>query len=100
YLTINNVHAIHDDGYGNIWAGTFLGGLHQFDTKKNTTTVYTKQKSNPNSLSNDQVYAIYRDSRGNLWVGTQNGLNIFNYQTKTFSLFKPPVLGNKFIYDI
>src|SRR5690606_36166937 len=44
--------------------------------------------------------AIYRDSRGNLWVGTQNGLNTFNYQTKTFRLFKSPVLGNKFIYDI
>lgn len=100
YLTTNNVHAIHDDGYGNIWVGTFLGGLHQFDTRRNTTTVYSKQEGNPNSLSNNLVYAIYRDSSGKLWIATQNGLNLFDYQTKQFSLFKPEILQNKFIYDI
>jgi ligand-binding sensor domain-containing protein/signal transduction histidine kinase/DNA-binding response OmpR family regulator len=100
YLTTNNVHAIHNDGYGNIWVGTFLGGLHQFDTKRKTTTVYSKEKENPNSLSNDQVYAIYRDSRGKLWVATQSGLNLFNYQTKKFSLFMPEIMGDMFIYDI
>ncbi|TYR37257.1 response regulator [Sphingobacterium phlebotomi] len=100
YLTTNNVHAIHDDGYGNIWVGTFLGGLHQFDIQKNTTTVYLKKQGDPNSLSNDQVYAIYRDSRGKLWIATQNGLNLFDYQTKKFSLFKPEIMQNIFIYDI
>ncbi|TZF82281.1 response regulator [Pedobacter sp. BS3] len=100
YLTVNNVHAIHDDGYGNIWVGTFLGGLHQFDIRSNKTIVYTHQPGNAKSLSNDMVYAVYRDSRGVLWVATQNGLNIFNYQTRTFSLFRPSVFGNKFIYDI
>ncbi len=100
YLTTNNVHAIHDDGYGNIWVGTFLGGLHQFDTKKNTTTVYTSKRENIQSLSNNGIYAIYRDSRGILWVGTQYGLNIFDYQSKLFKLFKPQIMGNLFIYDI
>lgn len=100
YLTVNNVHAIHDDGYGNIWVGTFLGGLHQFDTKRNTTTIYSRQTGNNSSLSNDQVYAILRDSRGKLWVGTQKGLNLFDYETKSFMLFKPETLGDKFIYDL
>lgn len=100
YLTTNNVHAIHDDGYGNVWIGTFLGGLHQFDTKHNTTTVYLTHTGNKNSLSNNQVYAIFRDSRGKLWVGTQNGLNLFDYATKQFMLFRPEILGNKFIYDL
>lgn len=100
YLTTDNVHAIHDDGYGNIWVGTFLGGLHQFNTRRNTTTVYSKEEGNPNSLSNNQVYAIYRDSSGKLWIATQNGLNLFDYGTKTFRLFKPEILQNKFIYDV
>ena len=100
YLTINNVHAIHDDGYGNIWIGTFLGGLHQFDTRKNITKVYTNTPEDRSSLSNDQVYAVYRDSRGKLWVATQKGLNLFDYKTGKFSLFRPEVLGNKFVYDI
>ena len=100
YLTSNNVHAIHDDGYGNIWVGTFLGGLHQFDTRKNKTTVYANQPQDPSSLSNDHVYAIYRDSRGKLWVATQNGLNLFDYKTRKFSLFMPKALGNKFVYDL
>ncbi|MCX2575454.1 hybrid sensor histidine kinase/response regulator transcription factor [Pedobacter sandarakinus] len=100
HLTTNNVHAIHDDGYGNIWVGTFLGGLHQFNTKANTTTIYRTSKNSLNALSNDQVYSIYRDRKGKLWIGTQNGLNLFNYSNKKFSLFKPGILGNKFIYDI
>src|SRR5690606_6914839 len=87
-------------GYGHIWVGTFLGGLHEFDLKRRTTTVYTHRAGDPGSISGDNVYAVFRDSRGVLWVGTQNGINIFDYQKKNFTHFRPEVFGSKFIYDI
>lgn len=100
YLSVNNVHAIENDGYGNIWVGTFMGGLHQFDLKRQKTIVYRNRPGDTTSLSNNYVYAIYRDSRGKLWIGTQNGLNLFDYKTKKFSLFRPDIFRDQFIYDI
>ncbi|WP_437920326.1 hybrid sensor histidine kinase/response regulator transcription factor [Sphingobacterium sp. LRF_L2] len=100
YLKSNNVHSMHDDGYGHVWVGTFLGGLHCFNLKDRTTTVYQQDASDPYALSNNQIYAIYRDRGGVLWVGTQKGLNCFDYRTKRFSLFKPEIFADKFIYDL
>ncbi|GAB3908341.1 two-component regulator propeller domain-containing protein [Mucilaginibacter boryungensis] len=100
YLDINNVHAIYNDHAGSIWAGTFLGGLHRFDQTNGKTTIYTMRPNDTTSLSNDQVYAVYRDSKGILWVGTQHGLNIFDYQTNRFHLFKPQLFAAEFIYDM
>lgn len=100
HLDINNVHAIYNDGKGSIWVGTFLGGLHRFEQSNNKTSIYTNRPDDTSSLSNDQVYAIYRDSKGTLWVGTQYGLNIFNYKTGRFILFKPAIFGTEFIYDM
>ena len=99
-LDINNVHAIYDDQQGSIWAGTFLGGLHQFNLKTGKTTIYVNQIGKTGTISNDQVYAIYRDSRNQLWVGTENGLNIFDYKTGLFHLFKPEIFKDEFIYDM
>ncbi len=99
-LDINNVHAIYDDQQGSIWAGTFLGGLHRFNLKTGETKIYVNQTGKTGTISNDQVYAIYRDSRNQLWVGTENGLNIFDYKTGLFHLFKPELFKDEFIYDM
>ncbi|MDB5112510.1 MAG: histidine kinase [Mucilaginibacter sp.] len=100
HLDINNVHAIYDDGAGSIWVGTFLGGLHRFEQSSGKTSIYTNRAGDTSSLSNDQVYAVYRDSKNTLWVGTQHGLNIFDYKTGRFDLFKPGIFGTEFIYDM
>ncbi|MDT0677899.1 two-component regulator propeller domain-containing protein [Autumnicola musiva] len=99
-LSSNNIHALEEDDSGYIWIGTFLGGLNRFDKKSGEVTIMKSDKKSPHSISNNFVYALCKDHSGRLWVGTQFGLNIYDYQTGQFSLFKPEVLGDKFIYDI
>src|SRR5690606_16879940 len=53
YLSINNVHAIHQDRHGEVWVGTFLGGLHRFRMKEKTTQVFRHSPANQHSISND-----------------------------------------------
>lgn len=100
YLSINNVHALHQDQHGDVWVGTFLGGLHRFKMKEKTTQIFRHSSDDQSSISNDNIYAIFTDSQDRLWIGTQRGLNIFDRKEEQFSLFKPAIFENKFIYDM
>ncbi|MGS2760885.1 two-component regulator propeller domain-containing protein [Sinomicrobium sp. M5D2P9] len=99
-LSSNNVHSLEEDSRGNIWIGTFLGGLNRYEKNTGKISVFKFDKKDKNSLSNNCVYAIREDHSGRLWVGTQFGLNIYDRDSKKFSLYKAEVLGNKFVYDI
>ncbi|GEC72754.1 Signal transduction histidine kinase [Flavobacterium flevense] len=99
-LSSNNIHALKEDTNGDIWIGTFLGGLNKYNPKTKQIEVFKNEILSKNSLSNNYVYSILEDSKKGLWIGTQAGLNIYNRSTKSFSLFKPQILGDEFIYDL
>ncbi len=99
-LSSNNIHALEEDNNGFIWIGTFLGGLNKFNKRTGKISVMKSDKENPQSISNNYVYALCIDNKERLWVGTQFGLNLYNYKTGNFHLYKPEILGDKFIYDI
>jgi len=96
-LTNNTVWSITEDKEGNLWFGTYGGGVSRYDgsranhtCNKNTckhdfrlqqdleahnnelaksfTTFTTAQ-----GLANNTVWRITEDKRGNLWFGTQGG---------------------------
>lgn len=99
-LSTNNVHSLLEDDHGNVWIGTFLGGLNKYKKATGKISSYKHEPDKPKSLSNDYVYSILQDRQGQLWIGTQNGLNIFNYKEDNFEAFRPEVFSNKFIYDM
>ena len=99
-LSSNNIHSIHEDNQGYIWIGTFLGGLNRYNRKTGKIQVLQFRKNDSSSISNNYIYAIHQDQGGSLWIGTQFGLNVYNYEANSFSLFIPQQLGDKFIYDI
>src|SRR5690606_12606860 len=76
-ISNNNVYAIKEDDGGNLWFGTYGGGLNvkkpgdamQFES-------YRAGKTGRYHLSSDLVRTVFIDSRGNLWVGTEDGLNL------------------------
>jgi ligand-binding sensor domain-containing protein/signal transduction histidine kinase/DNA-binding response OmpR family regulator len=43
---------------------------------------------NPGSISSSIITAIFEDSHNNIWVGTDNGLNLLNKKTGTFTIFR------------
>ena len=99
-ISSNNVHTLLEDSKGYIWIGTFLGGLNRYDPATRTISVYKNQTENPKSISNDHVYSLLQIEEDKLLVGTQFGLNIYDYKTNSFSIYRPEVFKNKFVYDL
>lgn len=85
-LSSNYIYSLCEDKRGNLWIGTSDAGLDLLDRKTNTFTHF-KHNENENSLSNNGVTDIFEDSKGNLWLCTLSGLDLFDPQTKHFTVF-------------
>jgi len=66
------------DGKGNLWCGTYRGGLGKFNTVTETFTVYTHRMDDPSSLVNNEIWSLAPDGDGRLWVATAEGLDLFD----------------------
>ncbi|MFT4928443.1 MAG: signal transduction histidine kinase/ligand-binding sensor domain-containing protein [Phenylobacterium sp.] len=89
-LSHDRVQAIKHDSHGNLWVGTFGGGLNRYEpnSAKQSFTHFKYQPSDPNSLRYNHVTTLFEDSKKNLWVGTSGGgLNRYNPQTQNFLRF-------------
>ena len=64
----NYVIALEVDANGQVWAGTWGGGLSNFDGKRWKT--YTTIEG----LPGNHIFMLHIDNRGQLWIGTNNGL--------------------------
>lgn len=87
-LSDGNIRALYEDRSGTLWVGTKGGGLNRYARSTDTFENYQPVPEKTDSLSSKDVSAIFEDSKGRLWVGTHDGLNIFNYETKSFTRFQ------------
>lgn len=62
------------DSQGDMWIGTWGGGLIHFDAGTETFQQFDEADGLPNAV----VYGILEDSQGNLWLSTNNGLCVFD----------------------
>jgi signal transduction histidine kinase/ligand-binding sensor domain-containing protein/DNA-binding NarL/FixJ family response regulator len=83
-LSNNHITSIYEDRSGNLWIGTFGGGLNIYKKIEKTFSHFRHDPINSNGLSDDRVNCIYEDKAGNLWIGTEKGLNLFNRKTQNF----------------
>ncbi len=79
-LALSTVNSGIKDRLGNLWFGTYGGGVSRFDGK--TFTNFTTD----NGLPSNYLYSICEDKRGNLWFGFEeggllfyNGVKFINY---------------------
>ncbi len=102
-LSDDIVTAILQDSGGNLWFGTYTGGLDKLTPEalkavsgskgegkrgKPKFVHYRNEPGNVKSLSNDFVIAIIEDSQGVMWVGTVGGgLNRYNKESDDFTSF-------------
>ncbi|MBN1220382.1 MAG: PAS domain S-box protein, partial [Anaerolineae bacterium] len=86
-LAANDVRVIYEDKTGLLWLGSWFGGLTRFDPLSEQFKVYQADPNQPHSLSSNAIMTIYQDHSGALWVGTANGLNRFDPQPETFSVY-------------
>jgi two-component sensor histidine kinase/streptogramin lyase len=86
-LSYDFIWRILEDSKGNIWAGTYGGGLSKYDPKTNSFTNYRYDENNPESISNNKIRGLEEDEEGYIWVGTNKGLNRLNVETGQFTRF-------------
>ncbi|MDZ7723055.1 MAG: two-component regulator propeller domain-containing protein [candidate division KSB1 bacterium] len=81
----NSVYSIYKDRSGNIWVGTFAGGINLMMRGKAAFQHYKHIPGRKNGPSHNMVTNFLEDERGQLWIGTDGGgLNVFDPQNKTF----------------
>ncbi|MEO1447996.1 MAG: two-component regulator propeller domain-containing protein [Bacteroidota bacterium] len=86
-LKSSNIRTLICDRSGNLWIGTRYGGITRYNPETNASTTFIPIPGDSTSLSHDEVLTILEDSRGCVWVGTENGLNLFDSATSTFTRF-------------
>ena len=69
----DDVWAITQTGDGQLWFGTFGGGLYRMD-RAGRLTRFLPAAGDPRSLPSENVMALAVDRRGALWVGTDHGV--------------------------
>ena len=75
------------DSNNHMWIGTYGGGLKRYDGLNVET--YSHNPFSQSSVSNSTVFDLVFNQNHGLWIATQNGINLIDPNTKTFSLFKP-----------
>ncbi len=84
-ISDNWIWCIFEDHLGEMWVGTYHGGLNRFDRNKNKFIRYNYQRTDSNSLSANNVSCIAEDKLGTIWVGTWGrGLNRFDRGSDKF----------------
>jgi signal transduction histidine kinase/ligand-binding sensor domain-containing protein len=88
-LGLSSVTSSCLDKNGNLWFGTWGGGLSRYDGKSFLT--YTTA----NGLANNVVTTIFEDKSGNLWFGTfGGGVSCFNGKSFTTYTTEHGLAGN------
>lgn len=72
-LSNDDIVTIHVDGDGNLWLGTYGGGVNHFDRARNVFVRYLPDKDNPQALADGIIWDIEEDAEGRIWVGTEAG---------------------------
>lgn len=82
------VACIFEDSQHTLWVAFQDGYLDVFNRQTKQFTHFIHHKKNSSSISAGAVNYIFEDRQNRLWIATDSGLNLYNRQTKKFSLFK------------
>ncbi|SNR66192.1 Signal transduction histidine kinase [Lutibacter agarilyticus] len=82
----NSIFQIYEDNKGQLWIGTWSGGLALLHHSDNNFKTYRHSPSH-NSISNNVVSSILQTNKDELLIGTEvGGLNSFNLITEKFDV--------------
>lgn len=67
---------------GRVWAGTFAGGVIEYDPSTERFTQFRE------GLAHTRVEGLAEDRAGNIWIATQEGLDRLDPRTRRLTLFR------------
>ncbi len=85
-LNNNQIFAIHEDSYSNIWIATFGGGLNKIPKEQKHKKLpeiikYKKEQG----LPSNEIYGILEGNNRDLWISTNNGISNYDITKDKFS---------------
>lgn len=88
-LSNNDVHYLHQTKDGELWIGTFGGGLISLRKKAREKqlaefNIFTTREG----LYNDIVLSIQEDQKGNLWFSSENSISRYDRKNKMFQNYE------------
>ena len=75
-LSFNYTTSVYEDNKGNIWVGTYGGGINKLDRRTETFTRIGMK----NGLTSDIIRGILGDDNSNLWISTNSGISKYNHE--------------------
>lgn len=83
-LSSNRIYSIVQDSLGFIWFGTNYG-LNRFDGTRVKNYYYSA--NNPHCISSNNIRNLHIDSNNKMWISLDNGIDIYDPDTDSFSHF-------------
>lgn len=85
---------VQEDSKGNIWIGTFHGGLYRYIPAVDTFLNFRHDPDDPRSLVSNRVESVFEDMTGTLWFASYRaGLNKYTPVTDPFYRFMTATPG-------
>ncbi|PJA98495.1 MAG: hypothetical protein CO128_07035 [Ignavibacteriales bacterium CG_4_9_14_3_um_filter_30_11] len=76
-LSDDRVISVYKDNEGNLWFGTYGGGVNKLSVNKlNSETPKFKRYNIEDGLNSNIIYCIQGDNNGNIWMSSDNGLSM------------------------
>ncbi|MBN1118431.1 MAG: response regulator [Bacteroidales bacterium] len=91
-ISSNSIHAIYEDSRGDLWFGTYGGGINFYNTAGENFRHIKSIPERKNSLINNNVNVFF-ELNSEIWIGTEGGLSVYNEQKKQYTSF-PNVTNN------
>lgn len=90
----NWIVTINDDVNGNVWFGSYGGGISKYDPDKDNFTSWDER----DGLCNNFICGILADDNNDLWVSTFKGLSHFRVKQNKFKTYhaEDGLQGGKF----
>ena len=100
-ISDNRVISALQDARGNLWFGTYGGGLNKLSSGiMDSGSVKFKRFTTKDGLPSNIIYSIQSDNNGMIWLSTDNGLAMFDPEREIFRNFNESdgLQGNQFYW--
>ncbi len=82
-ISSNSIYSFCEDFQGNMWIGTYGGGISFYTDIGENFMHYKHITNNENSLANNNVN-VFCEYEDDIWIGTEGGLSRFSGISNTF----------------
>ncbi len=88
-LSQASVRYLYKDKEGNVWLGTYSGGINLVYNFKENFAYKGHAKEDPSKLSNKEINSVHEDQDQNVWLATDGGgLNYWDRKANTIKVYK------------